>query len=312
MRRRAARRRVAWTASPSSIVQRQRRGRHRHHHPGPADRHEHHRPGGRGSALHHQWGEALMVYATAATDDRRDHRRRPHRRVARLPALEPAPRPARGRRRARAGAQPQALHSDEELEGPKLERTLVFGLAMLVVIAVGLPLYWLAEPGRQAGAVEGFNEQLRRVGLAATSTPPPNGGFNCAGCHGGMDATGGAARLHASTTRTPARSRRSTGRRRRSTRCCTGSPTDEVKYILNYGRPFSPMPPWGLARRRPDERPADRERHRLHRSHPGADGRLQGGRDHLRHRATCPPAIPRRPPRRRTRPTRSSGPPRRP
>ena len=84
-------------------------------------------------------------------------------------------------------------YSDEELEGPKLERTQIFGVAMLVVIGVGLPLYWIAEPGRQAGAVRGLQQALRGVGLAATSTPPPNGGFNCAGCHGGMAATGGAA-----------------------------------------------------------------------------------------------------------------------
>src|SRR5690349_18094832 len=50
--------------------------------------------------------------------------------------------------------------SDEELEGPKLERTQLWGVGMLVVIAVGLPLYWLAEPGRQAGAVEGFTKRF--------------------------------------------------------------------------------------------------------------------------------------------------------
>ena len=38
---------------------------------------------------------------------------------------------------------------------------------------------------------------------------------------------------------------------------------DEVRFILTYGRPGSPMSAWGLDGRRPDERPADRHAHRL-------------------------------------------------
>ena len=43
--------------------------------------------------------------------------------------------------------------SDEELEGRKLDRTLSLGLLGLVIVGVGLPLYWLQEPGRQENAV---------------------------------------------------------------------------------------------------------------------------------------------------------------
>jgi hypothetical protein len=43
--------------------------------------------------------------------------------------------------------------SDEELEGRKLDRTLTYGLIGLFVVGLGLPLYWLAEPGRQDGAI---------------------------------------------------------------------------------------------------------------------------------------------------------------
>jgi hypothetical protein len=50
--------------------------------------------------------------------------------------------------------------SDEELEGRKLDRTLGFGLVLLAIVGVALPLYWLGEPGRQEGAVETFNEQF--------------------------------------------------------------------------------------------------------------------------------------------------------
>src|SRR4051794_20872595 len=41
---------------------------------------------------------------------------------------------------------------DDELEGKRLERVQLFGVLLLVVLVVGLPLYWILEPGRQAGA----------------------------------------------------------------------------------------------------------------------------------------------------------------
>ena len=41
---------------------------------------------------------------------------------------------------------------DEELEGKKLDRALTWGLVTLLIIAVGLPMYWIYEPGRQANA----------------------------------------------------------------------------------------------------------------------------------------------------------------
>src|SRR6185436_7499701 len=66
------------------------------------------------------------------------------------------------------------------------------GVAMLVVIGVGLPLYWIGEPGRQAGAIEGYNKRFASWG-SEDFAPTAEGGFNCAGCHGGMLATGGSA-----------------------------------------------------------------------------------------------------------------------
>ena len=42
---------------------------------------------------------------------------------------------------------------DEELEGSKLDKSLLAGLAMLALIGVGLPLYWLGEPGRHQGLI---------------------------------------------------------------------------------------------------------------------------------------------------------------
>src|SRR5688572_23670504 len=47
---------------------------------------------------------------------------------------------------------------DEGLEGRRMETWQLAGLAFLTISAVGLPLYWLAEPGRMAGAEKNFEE----------------------------------------------------------------------------------------------------------------------------------------------------------
>jgi len=79
---------------------------------------------------------------------------------------------------------------DEGLEGPKLNRTLLSALLVLVVIAVGLPAYWLGEPGRQAGATRGFDERAADRGFILfqpNDSPVPAGNvgkFGCGGCHG--------------------------------------------------------------------------------------------------------------------------------
>src|SRR4029453_11678336 len=45
---------------------------------------------------------------------------------------------------------------DEELETSKLDRPLRWALIALVVVGVGLPLYWLNEPSPPRGAGGGF------------------------------------------------------------------------------------------------------------------------------------------------------------
>src|SRR5215203_3220013 len=83
-------------------------------------------------------------------------------------------------------------YDDEQLEGPKLERTQMLGFLVLIVIAIGLPLYWLREPGREAGAEFGGSKRFASWG-SQDFAPTAQGGFNCAGCHGGMKAVGGEA-----------------------------------------------------------------------------------------------------------------------
>ena len=53
----------------------------------------------------------------------------------------------------------------------------------MAITAIGLPLYWLNEPGRQSGAVENFDQTFINRG-AQLFAPTADGGYNCAGCHG--------------------------------------------------------------------------------------------------------------------------------
>lgn len=135
-------------------------------------------------------------------------------------------------------------YDDETLEGKRLERVQLIGLLFLVVIVIALPLYWVLEPDRQAGATDGKVARFETWGSQLFATTA-EGGFNCAGCHG---ATGGGG--VAAYTLTDAK----TGEVSAVSWMAPALNTilyrfdeSEVKFILVYGRPFSPMSPWGLA-----------------------------------------------------------------
>jgi mono/diheme cytochrome c family protein len=136
-------------------------------------------------------------------------------------------------------------YDDETLEGPRLERVQLLGVLLLVVIVVALPLYWVLEPSRQAGAEEDWDGIFVRWG-SQLFAPTADGGFNCAGCHGGMAGVGGEAPF---TVTDPV-----TGEVQAVNWKAPAVNTvfykfdeSEVRFILVYGRPFSPMSPWGLA-----------------------------------------------------------------
>lgn len=133
--------------------------------------------------------------------------------------------------------------SDEELEGSRLEKAQLFGLACLVIVGVGLPLYWLAEPGRQAGAVENFDETFahRGEGLFA---PTAEGGFNCAGCHGGLD--GGSAPYTVTDPDSGKPVRQVDWPAPALRYVALRMTEDQLRQVLVYGRKYSPMPAWGL------------------------------------------------------------------
>lgn len=128
--------------------------------------------------------------------------------------------------------------SDEELETTKLDRTLSVGLVLLGIIAVALPLYWLAEPGRQAGAVKNFEEEAIKRGEEIYKTKA-----KCAECHG---PTGGGGAKD-----TPLLNEKGqfvanvTWQAPALDNVLFRYSREEVLYILEYGRPNSPMPAWG-------------------------------------------------------------------
>ncbi len=134
-------------------------------------------------------------------------------------------------------------YDDEVLEGRRLERMQVLGVLLLITVVIGLPLYWIFEPSRQAGAVSGKEERFRFWGEELFQTTA-NGGFNCAGCHGGMQGGGNVAPYAITDVNT-----------QKVTAVNWYAPAlntvfyrfseDEVRFILNYGRPFSPMSAWG-------------------------------------------------------------------
>ena len=131
-------------------------------------------------------------------------------------------------------------YDDEELETTVLNRTLRWALVLLVIIAVGLPLYWLNEPGRQSGAIENFQSTFVARGEELYVE-----GSQCQNCHG-PEGSGGQAPYTITDTegqfvatvnwRAPALDTVLL----RYTR-------EEVEYVINYGRPFSPMPGWGAS-----------------------------------------------------------------
>ena len=85
-------------------------------------------------------------------------------------------------------------YDDDVLEGKRLDRVLGIGVLLLAITVVALPIYWVLEPDRQAGAVEAKEAQFVAWGALLFAPTGSNiSAFNCAGCHGGMKATGGVA-----------------------------------------------------------------------------------------------------------------------
>ncbi|MEG3586465.1 MAG: c-type cytochrome [Actinomycetota bacterium] len=125
---------------------------------------------------------------------------------------------------------------DEILETRRLDIALTAGVAVLIIIALCLPLYWLGEPGRQEGFDNlTYNQFASRGGEAYEEL--------CAQCHGAAGVGGQAA-----YTVLDEQGRYIAGVNWTAPALNTilyRFTETEVTHILNYGRPQSPMPAWG-------------------------------------------------------------------
>ncbi len=139
---------------------------------------------------------------------------------------------------------------DEALEGPRLERAQKAALAMLFVVVVGMPLYWLKEPARQKGAVAGFDKRSAHRGFVLfqpTTSDIPEGNighFACGGCHG-SEGQGGVTNYALSEAGGTSRPVQWTVPPLNTVLLRFSE--EEVNTIITYGRPNTPMPAWGVA-----------------------------------------------------------------
>ncbi|MEI2638494.1 MAG: c-type cytochrome [Microthrixaceae bacterium] len=128
--------------------------------------------------------------------------------------------------------------TDDELETKQLNLALFSAAGLLAIIGVALPLYWLAEPGRQAGAKEMYQEIFVERGFELYET-----GAQCVACHGG-NGSGGSATFIINDQNgqfvdqvswiAPALDN-----------VLYRYSEEGVRYVLNYGRPGTPMAAWG-------------------------------------------------------------------
>ena len=133
-------------------------------------------------------------------------------------------------------------YDDERLEGPRLTRALSTGLVLLAVVSVGLPLYWLNEPSRMDGAIKGFDNTFVNRG-SRLFAPTADGGYNCAGCHG-AEGVGGIAPYTITDADAEFVATVNWQAPALNTVLLRYS-IEEVREILTYGRPGTPMPAWG-------------------------------------------------------------------
>lgn len=141
---------------------------------------------------------------------------------------------------------------DDELEGSKLSKSLGWGLVLTVVSAVGLPLYWLDEPSRQAGAANGFDKRAAERGFTLfqpADSPLPAGNvghFGCGECHG-PSAEGGSVKFALADPLDPAKPPRQVTWQAPALNTVTlRYSEDQIRSVLVYGRPGTPMPAWGV------------------------------------------------------------------
>ncbi len=155
--------------------------------------------------------------------------------------------------------------SDDDLEGPRLERVLGWSLIFVAVSVLALLVYFLVEPVREVAAQDQFKTESieRGATLFANSLSvhyDPTKSLLCANCHG-ADAKGGSAPfvLQPEADKCLAKENQSnpdvpeclptqvSWQAPDLTLAALRYDPDELAQIITYGRPGTPMPAWGVA-----------------------------------------------------------------
>ncbi|MBT7133362.1 MAG: c-type cytochrome, partial [Actinobacteria bacterium] len=128
-------------------------------------------------------------------------------------------------------------YDDDELETRRLDSHLGWSLVTLAAVSMILPLYWLMEPARQENAAETWVSRFESRGgqefEAACSSCHGPGGVGGVAAFTLVDSDGGF--VAQVDWKAPA-----------LTTVLSRYDESEVEFILNYGRPGTPMPAWGL------------------------------------------------------------------
>ena len=179
------------------------------------------------------------MVATAASAIGGRHRGRPDRRLRRRGHHQHAAGPRRGRRRARARRQPQAVPQRRGARGqearphaglrPRAAGRHRHRAAALLALRAG-------PAGRRGRDVQGRSHLA-----AARSSTTPRPSAPTATAPGRRRR----ALLHAAQRQRRLRRPRSTGRRRRSTPCCTATPRTRSSTSSTTAGSNTPMPAWG-------------------------------------------------------------------
>jgi mono/diheme cytochrome c family protein len=162
----------------------------------------------------------------------------------------------------------EPFYGDDVLEGAKLERALGVALIALVIVIVGLLAYFIWEPFRSEAAADGFTEQSVERGAVLYANDQSEHYDSaksqlCADCHG-VDGGGGVA-AYVVKSEDPRCDPKQTvdGELLAEQPYCLpeqvswAAPSlklaglrysrEQLTQIITYGRPGTPMPPWGVA-----------------------------------------------------------------
>lgn len=147
----------------------------------------------------------------------------------------------------------KAPPDDDVFEGPRLDRFLTVALVGMCATALALPVYWLGEPGRQEGAIRGFDKRSVKRGERQYGAT----GFACVNCHGAAG-VGGVAPWFAPEYGPDGRPKLDVNGTPVATAVSWAAPAvnevalkyrkEQIKQVLYFGRGANkPMPAWHVS-----------------------------------------------------------------